>query len=114
MGYCAMSGGFGERLKEERKRTGLNQSDFAKLGGVHRNSQTEYETGKTAPNADYLIAIAGGGVDVSYLLTGVRAAGAMTEAESALVANIRRLPAQPRDNILALVASLVNGALSNR
>lgn len=65
---------FGARLKEERERKGMNQADFAALGGVGKLAQLRYEKGDRSPSAEYLDLIAGHGVDVGYLLTG-RAAG---------------------------------------
>jgi transcriptional regulator with XRE-family HTH domain len=66
----------GQRLAQERGRIGLNQSDFAAAGGCGRASQVNYETGKRAPDSDYLVAVARIGVDVQYVLTGVRSANA--------------------------------------
>lgn len=62
----------GERLAEERKRLGKNQTEFAELGGAKRASQVNYETNKRRPDADYLAAIAEAGVDVCYVLTAKR------------------------------------------
>lgn len=64
---------FCDRLVEERKRLGLNQVKFAALGGVTKHTQINYESGLRNPDSLYLSAIAGHGVDVGYLLTGVRA-----------------------------------------
>lgn len=63
---------FGERLREERKKLGLNQSQFASLGGVQVRAQIHYEKNERRPDADYLIAIAAAGADVTYIITGVR------------------------------------------
>lgn len=102
-----MGVGFGDRLREERKRTGLNQADFAKAGGVHRNSQTEYETGKTPPNADYLCAIAQIGVDVGYLITGTRSASAISPDESELLVLAEQLTSDEKAVILTLLKSIL-------
>jgi transcriptional regulator with XRE-family HTH domain len=64
---------FSVRLQEERRRLGLNQTKFGGLAGVSQRSQTDYETGKIFPDAQYLAAIAAAGADVTYILTGVRA-----------------------------------------
>lgn len=64
---------FFDRLREERKRLGLNQTDFAAIGGVKKETQSNYETGIRRPDSAYLEAIAAHGVDVGYLLTGIRA-----------------------------------------
>lgn len=62
----------GGRIKEERKRLGKNQVEFALLGGVQISAQTNYETDKRAPDAAYLFAVAGAGADVQYIVTGER------------------------------------------
>lgn len=64
---------FGGRLRSERKRLGLNQSELAATGGVSLLSQSNYENGKRKPNAEYLALVAARGVDVQYALTGVKA-----------------------------------------
>ena len=65
---------FFERLREERKRLKLNQTQLAALAGTTKNSQLNYEKGNVCPNAEYLAAIAAAGVDVQYVLTGQRSA----------------------------------------
>ncbi len=71
---------FFERLREERKRLGLNQAEMAGIAGVGRQAQVSYENGERSPNADYLQAIAAAGVDVQYLVTSIRSQEA-AEAE---------------------------------
>lgn len=66
----------GERLREERQRLGMNQTDFGVIGGVTRDAQSNYEASRRHPDALYLSAIAAVGADVGYILTGVRS-GAM-------------------------------------
>lgn len=65
---------FGVRLKEERERLGLNQAEFAEACGVKRVAQGNYEKDARSPDATYLVAAAQLGVDVNYLITGVRIA----------------------------------------
>lgn len=62
----------GQRLREERERLGLNQVDFGAVGGVKKVAQINYEKGERQPDAAYLSAVAAAGVDVLYVLTGVR------------------------------------------
>jgi transcriptional regulator with XRE-family HTH domain len=64
--------GISDRLKEERLRLGLSQSDFADAGGAHRKSQGNYESGERFPDAQYLSAISVVGADVQYIVTGQR------------------------------------------
>ena len=63
---------FGERLREERQRLGLNQTEFAALADVQKQAQLKYEKGDRSPDANYLAAIAVAGADVQYIVTGVR------------------------------------------
>lgn len=64
---------FSDRLKEERNRKELTLPVFADLAGTSRGSQINYESGLRSPNSNYLMALYAGGVDINYLLTGVRA-----------------------------------------
>lgn len=60
------------RLLEERQRLDLNQSEMAELGGVSKNTQINYEAGRSAPDARYLSALALKGLDVLYVVCGIR------------------------------------------
>lgn len=60
-----------ERLKQERLKTGYNQTRFGAIGGVTKKTQMLYESGERMPDAVYLRAVAGVGVDVQYVLLGV-------------------------------------------
>lgn len=71
--------GFGERLKEERKRLGLTQAEMADIGGIGRIAQVQYEAEATAPTTRYLSAIGAAGVNLGYLVLGVKLdSGALT------------------------------------
>jgi len=59
---------FGVRLKEERERTRLSQSDFGALGGVGRVAQANYESGERVPSIEYIYRLKDAGVNVDYLL----------------------------------------------
>lgn len=63
---------FSDRLREERQRLGLNQTEFAELAGVLKGAQVNYEAGKRAPDTNYMTAIAAAGADALYILTGNR------------------------------------------
>jgi transcriptional regulator with XRE-family HTH domain len=62
---------FGDRLREERKRLLLSQTEFSRLAGVHLNTQSRYEKGVTEPDTAYLEAAGRVGVDVNYVLFGI-------------------------------------------
>ena len=63
---------FHERLKEERKRLLLSQTDFGDSCGVNKQAQIRYEKGIRQPDSEYLENAYKTGVDVSYLITGIR------------------------------------------
>ena len=62
----------GCRLVEERKRLGMSQAAFFTACGVSKAAQYNFESDVNLPGGAYLIAAAALGVDVSYVLTGVR------------------------------------------
>ncbi|SDK67110.1 XRE family transcriptional regulator [Billgrantia gudaonensis] len=62
----------GERLREERTRLGLSQTAFGEVGGVKKFAQSNYETGKRHPDALYLESLAKIGVDIQYVVSGIR------------------------------------------
>lgn len=81
----------GARLMEERNRLGMNQTDFAALGGVGKATQINYEKGERSPDADYLGAVAAVGVDVLYVVTGKRSGSAsLSQVESELLTRLRQ------------------------
>jgi transcriptional regulator with XRE-family HTH domain len=57
----------GSRLAAERKRLGLNQSDFARLCGVRSASQFLYEKDTRSPSAEYLSKAMALGVRLGYV-----------------------------------------------
>jgi phage repressor protein C with HTH and peptisase S24 domain len=60
------------RLKEERERIGLSQTALAKIGGVGKTTQINYEKGLRSPDSAYLTAVSEEGVDIFYVLKGQR------------------------------------------
>lgn len=78
----------GARLREERDRLGLNQTDFGAIGGVSKMSQINYEKNEHSPSAAYLGALAKQGVDVLYVITGVHADSA--QASQAGLSQVHR------------------------
>ena len=65
-------------------RLNLSQAAFGEIGGVLKRAQIHYEKGERIPDAGYLAAIAGVGVDTVYLLTGRRSDAAPVPAISDL------------------------------
>lgn len=64
---------FGQRLRAERERLGLEVHELAHLGGRPDVTQRHYEAGEKPMPIDYLQALlARTDVDVAYLITGRR------------------------------------------
>lgn len=82
----------GGRLKEERNRLRLSQTEFAAIAGTTKKSQIEYEKDSTYPNAAYLSSVAASGADVQYIITGVRSDMALTPDERQLLELFRAAP----------------------
>lgn len=100
--------GIGERLKEERERLGLSQTDFAALAGASKNTQYNYEKGGRSPDSIYLAAAAAQGVDILYVVTGQRAPtseGALSASEMEIVQQIRSLGEEDRGAVGRLLAA---------
>ena len=76
----------GTRLRDERIRLGLSQTEFGNYGGVRKNTQSKYESNERAPDALYLANVAKHGVDVQYVITGVRKAEADDDVSRLLAA----------------------------
>ncbi|MDP9583540.1 helix-turn-helix domain-containing protein [Burkholderia ambifaria] len=100
--------GIGARLKEERMRVGMSQAEIAALGGLSNKTQLSYESDVRSPDANYLAALAKVGVDVLYVITGVRALpSTMPEDEAELLDSFRQLNEVGR----AAIQASVNGFL---
>ena len=83
-------GSIGIRLREERERLGLSQTEMAERCGSTRKSQFNYESDARRPDADYLSALTAVGADVLYILTGqrvVQPAPTLTPRKAALLDN---------------------------
>jgi transcriptional regulator with XRE-family HTH domain len=98
---------FGTRLKEERKRLGLKQAEFAALVGTDVPKQSLYENDRRALRASYLARLASAGGDPLYVLTGRRSEGAPLgdDASEFLIAWMS-LPAELRDSVERLIGEL--------
>ncbi|GEK74215.1 XRE family transcriptional regulator [Halomonas halophila] len=65
----------GARLREERERLGLTQTELGEKAGVTKNTQRLYESDQRSPKADYLVAVEHVGVDTRYVLMGTHEEG---------------------------------------
>ncbi|RBP73462.1 helix-turn-helix protein [Shewanella putrefaciens] len=96
---------FGTRLRDERIKLGLSQTEFGGHGGVRKNTQSKYETNERAPDAHYLAKVAKIGVDVQYVLTGEPRAEA-NEDVAELLAHWNRLNGAQRSILMMLITEL--------
>ena len=70
----------GRRLADERKRLGMSQEQFARHLEIGRSALGMVETGRSGIDAERLAALGKSlGVDVTYVMTGERAAVAIAE-----------------------------------
>lgn len=103
----------GSRLKEERLRLGLSQTQFADLGGVQKQAQLRYEKGERAPGADYLAAVASAGADVLYILVGRRDTAMLSPDEAMVLAGYRSLDASGRSGVLGMMGGMITQSASS-
>jgi transcriptional regulator with XRE-family HTH domain len=93
------------RLVEERSRIGYSQRDFADKLGISAETLRRYEIGQSRLDAELLAKSAGYGIDVQYVLTGIKSAN-LQDAEDA---NAPAVP--PRVNESKLVVKQNSGNL---
>lgn len=62
----------GARLKIERERLGLSQTQLAAIGETTKKSQIDYEKGNSYPKSNYLELVSKVGVDVLFIVTGIK------------------------------------------
>lgn len=82
----------GARLAAERQRLGMNQAELGEACGVSKTSQLNYEAGRRSPDSAYMAAAMRAGVDMSYVISGVRqvaAADADDFVQIPLLSNVR-------------------------
>lgn len=60
----------GERLRKERQRLGMSQTELGAVGGLGKSTVIAYEAGRSYPDARFLAGLAERGVDVAYVVTG--------------------------------------------
>ncbi|QXH67787.1 helix-turn-helix domain-containing protein [Pseudomonas asgharzadehiana] len=101
----------GECLREERGRLGLKQEEMAQIGGVTRNTQGSYERDERRPDTGYLKALHAVGLDVLYVITGVRTpepVGDLTEDEEVLVKRYRSMPSDDQKSVRRFVQAIAD------
>ncbi|MFV9997287.1 MAG: helix-turn-helix domain-containing protein [Arsenophonus endosymbiont of Dermacentor nuttalli] len=96
-----------EKIREERKRIGLTQVQFAKVAGVQPTTQVNYEKGIRVPDAAYLEKVAITGVDVLYIITGQRASNlnGITNDEAEIIQLYRSAPLSVKTAVYGALTS---------
>jgi transcriptional regulator with XRE-family HTH domain len=102
-----------ERIQMERSRLGLSQTAIAKIGGVSRETQINYEKkeGGSTPNCVYLTRVMEKGLDVKFVLTGKRASTDWTldTMLRAVVDDLERCSPEKQIEAVKFVAMLAAG-----
>lgn len=97
--------GVATRILKERNRVGLNQEEFARLGGASQPTQGRYEGG-SPPKINYLAALAANGIDVMFILTGKRSNDALTPNEQILLGYFNKLNPQNQQIVIGMTSAL--------
>ncbi|WP_268799051.1 helix-turn-helix domain-containing protein [Pseudomonas huanghezhanensis] len=101
--------GAGERLREERIRLALSQEDLAQVGNVTRNTQGSYERGGRNPDTAYLGAVAALGVDILYVVIGLRTPAlldGLSAPEDKLIQQYRSLSKDDQQSVQRVVGAM--------
>lgn len=95
----------GDRLAQERGRCGHTQKSVADQLDITARTQIKYEIGETAPDAYYLHGLGEIGIDITYVLTGVRGS-TPSQQESELIACYRAVDPVLRSSLVQLLSGL--------
>lgn len=98
----------GERIRQERLRLDLSQTEFAALFGKKTMAAFRYEKGERLMNHADLEALHHAGVDVWYLITGERAnVIPLSEDESSALKLFQSVDPTQRTTLLKLIRNFV-------
>ncbi|GLH44491.1 transcriptional regulator [Pseudomonas atacamensis] len=106
----------GERLREERERLGMSQTDFGVLLGVSRGTQKNYELGASSLDLRYVTALEEKGVDAAYVLTGRRSTPLgqlFTSTEEHLIMQFRSISDDDQKAIRRFLQAMADDASKN-
>lgn len=108
----------GSRLKDERARLRMSQTDFASAAGVSKNTQINYEKDERSPDAAYLVAVAAVGVDVNFVLFGKPmpvADESLNQAEAEVLGYYRGMSDYNKESVrrMAFAMAAADGALDS-
>ena len=94
----------GRRLREERQRRDETVDEFAEASALHATSVGNYERGERSPNATLLLLWHDIGVDIGYVLTGVRWGSKVNQFEQDLIDRYGKLSGEEQAIVSALLA----------
>lgn len=97
------------RLKEERERLRLSQTEMAELGGTKMRTYQDWERGLSGVSAEFLASVVEDGLDALYVLTGVRSplsSETLSADESRLISDYRKIVAEHQRTLLAVGAAM--------
>lgn len=109
----------GGRLKEERERLGMTQTAFRDACGASKTAQFYFETDRQVPGGAYLLAASDAGVDIGYVLIGVRSIfvrGMTLEDRDMLTAiadDFMNLPCDTKPAAMDALRRLSQGAIAS-
>jgi transcriptional regulator with XRE-family HTH domain len=108
----------GLRLRDERARLRMSQTELATAVGISKNTQLGYEKGERNPDAGYLIAVAALGIDVNFVLFGKAMptpADSLSEFEAELLRYIRSMSDYNKESVrrMAFAMAAADGALDS-
>jgi transcriptional regulator with XRE-family HTH domain len=78
----------------------MSQTQFAGLGEASKRAQINYEQGDSTPDASYLAAVSAVGVDIQYVVTGIRSAASLAPMEQLFLERFRGAPKAVQDEAL--------------
>lgn len=108
-----MMSSIGERLRSERERLGLNQEELGQLAGVTRNTQANYERDSRQPDTGYLLALHNAGVDIYFVITGVRQRiEKLSPQQSYLIDSYERATPAGQQSVMVVMEALANYAVA--
>lgn len=96
----------GDRLREERNRLGLIQTDAAKSAGVSYVTYIGYEKSERFPNAESLYGLFLVGFDVLYIVTGTRNNSTLSNTQAAVLEQFGQIDERLHPAVLTSLQAL--------
>lgn len=106
----------GARLREERTRLGVSQTELAVACGIAKNTQLNYEKDERSPDAPYLLLANKMGVDVHYVLFGEylpASADQLSSFEREVLSYLKELSDYDRESVRRMAFALATVAKSS-